>query len=65
MEVGVEVEVESSLVDVPSALAFLGVMPGLLGISLLCKPDERSKVVTLIIHLPAIRFMRRLKTKEA
>ena len=52
----VEVEVEGSLVDVSSALAFLRVMPGLLGLSLLCKPDERSKVVTFIILLPGTRF---------
>ena len=49
-------EVESSLVDVSSAHAFLGVMIGLLGTSLLCKPDERSKVVTLMIHLSGTRF---------
>ena len=48
--------VEGSLVDVSSALAFLRVMPGLLGIILLCKPDERSKVVTFIILLPGTRF---------
>ena len=48
--------VEGSLVDVSSALAFLRVMPGLLGIILLCKPYERSKVVTFIILLPGTRF---------
>ena len=38
--------------DLSSALAFLGVMPIILGFSLLCKPDEWSKAVTLITTLP-------------
>ena len=42
---------------VSSDLALLGVMPGLLDISLLCKPDGRSKAVIL---RPGKRFERGL-----
>ena len=52
---------EGSLVGVSSSLAFLGMISEPLGISLIYKPDERSKVVILKILLPGARLIRRLK----
>ena len=49
------------MVGVSSSLAFLGMISDFLGISLLYKPDERSKVVILKNLLPGARFIRRLK----
>ena len=45
-----EVDVEGSLVNVSSDLDFLGVMIWLHGISLFCKQNLGSKVVTLLTY---------------